>query len=160
VVDTQPDWYYKDGDALADVLGAKKLAQFIGLQTWLKEGVKVAINADHMQGIDPNTSLNPYNPFLAIQTVVTRKTEGGKVFGPEQKVTREQALKMLTIDAAWMSFDEAKKGSIEVGKFADLAILTDDLLTCPEDKIKDIRAQYTILAGKVVYDRSAAKSGN
>ena len=155
VADTQPDWYYKDGDALADVLGAKKVATFIGLQTWLKEGVKVVLNSDHMYGFDPETSLNPYNPFLAIQTAVTRKTAGGKIFGPEQRISREEALKMVTINAAWMNFDEKKTGSIEVGKLADLAVLTDDLLKCPEDKIHDLRARVTVVGGKVVYERAA-----
>src|SRR5690606_667749 len=120
-----------------------------------KGGVKVAINADHMQGLDPNTSLNPFNPFLAMQAAITRRTEGGQVFGPEERVSREDALRMMTLDAAWLSFDETKKGSIEVGKFADLAVLTDDFLACPEDRIKDIRAQVTIVGGKVVYERGA-----
>lgn len=151
-VDIQPMWYYKDGDALAEALGPKRLEHFIGLQTWQKAGVKVAINADHMQGLDPNTSLNPYNPFLAMQTAITRKTEGGQVFGPDEKVSREDALRMVTINAAWFSFDEKKLGSIEVGKYADLAILTDDLMTCPEDKIKDIRSRLTVVGGKVVHE--------
>lgn len=154
VPDTQPDWYYKDGDALADVLGAKKVATFIGLQTWLKAGAKVVLNSDHMFGFDPETSLNPYNPFLAIQTAVTRKTQGGKIFGPEQRISREEALRMVTINAAWMNFDEKKTGSIEVGKLADLAILTDDLLKCAEEKIHEIRARVTIVGGKVVYERA------
>ena len=74
------------------------------------------------------------------------------MFGPEQRVSREDALRMTTIDAAWLSFDETKKGSIEVGKFGDLAILTDDHLTVDEDRIKDIRSLVTIVDGKVVYD--------
>lgn len=152
-VDTQPAWYYKDGDALFDALGRKRLDQFIGLQLWLKAGVKVAINADHMQGFDPDTSLNPYNPFLAMQTAVLRRTEGGQRFGDNQRVSRLEALRMLTIDAAWLSFDEPRKGTIQTGKLGDLAILTADPLTCPEDKIHAIRAVTTIVGGKVVYQR-------
>jgi len=155
-VDIQPMWYYKDGDALAEALGARRLQNFIGLQTWHQGGVKVAINADHMQGLDPNTSLNPYNPFLAMQTAITRRTEGGQIFGPEEKVSRELALRMMTIDAAWFSHDEGRVGSIEVGKFGDLAILTDDYLTCPEDRIKDIRSHLTIVGGKVVHEQRGA----
>lgn len=153
VVDTQPAWFYKDGDALLDALGPNRMAGFIGLQTWRKAGVKVALNADHMQGFDPDTSLNPYNPFLAMQTAVTRKTESGKVIGPEQRVSREEALRMFTIEAAWMSFDETRKGSIEVGKLGDLAILTGDFLTVPDDKLHALRAQATIVGGKVVFER-------
>lgn len=155
-VDTQPAWYYKDGDALAKALGHDRLAKFIGVRSWLRAGVKVALNSDHMQGFDPDTSLNPYNPFLAIQTAVTRKTEGGQIFGPDQRISREAALRLVTIDAAWLSFDETKKGSIEKGKLADLAILSDDFLTCPEARINALRAQVTIVGGKVMYERPAA----
>lgn len=59
---------------------------------------------------------------------------------------------MTTIDAAWLSFDETRKGSIEVGKLGDLAILSDDYLTCEEDRIKDIRSLVTIVGGNVVYE--------
>jgi predicted amidohydrolase YtcJ len=154
-VDTQPAWYFKDGDTLADALGSDRLAGFIGVQTWQRAGVKVALNSDHMQGFGPDTALNPFNPFLAMQIAVTRKTQGGQVFGTDQRVSREEALRMVTRDAAWLSFDESRKGSIEVGKLGDLAILTDDLLTCPEDKMKNIRAAVTVVGGKVVHERGA-----
>lgn len=153
-VDTQPMWYFKDGDALVEALGRARLDQFIGLQHWLRAGVKVALNADHMHGFDPDTSLNPYNPFLAMQTAVTRRTEGGQVFGADQRVTRAEALRMVTIDAAWLSLDETRKGSVEPGKLGDLAILTADPLTCPEDKMREIRAVTTIVGGKVVFERA------
>jgi hypothetical protein len=153
VVDTQPAWFYKDGDALLDALGRKRMESFIGIRTWRDAGAKVAINADHMQGFDPETSLNPYNPFRAMQTAITRKTEGGQVIGPQQKVTREEALRMCTIEPAWMSFDENRKGSIEVGKFGDVAILTGDFMSIPEDKLNTLRAQVTIVGGKIVYER-------
>ena len=156
-VDTQPAWYYKDGDALAKALGHDRLAKFIGVRSWRQAGVKVALNSDHMQGFDPDTSLNPYNPFLAIQTAVTRKTEGGQVFGPDQRISREEALRMVTIDAAWLSFDETRKGSIEKGKLADLAILSGDYLACPEGRINALRATMTIVGGKIVYEKPAAR---
>jgi len=102
-VDTQPAWYYKDGDALAKALGEDRLKNFIGLADWRKGGLKVAINSDHMHGLDPNKSLNPFNPFLAMYVAVTRRTESGRVIGPEQRISREQALRMMTIDAAYLS---------------------------------------------------------
>lgn len=156
-VDTQPAWDYKDGDALAKALGHERLAKFIGVRSWRQAGVKVALNSDHMQGFDPDTSLNPYNPFLAIQTAGTRKTEGGQVFGPDQRISREEALRMVTIDAAWLSFDETRKGSIEKGKLADLAILSGDYLACPEGRINALRATMTIVGGKIVYEKPAAR---
>jgi predicted amidohydrolase YtcJ len=65
---------------------------------------------------------------------------------------------MTTIDAARLSFDETRKGSIEVGKFGDLAILSDDYLTCDEERIKDIRSIVTIVGGKVVHEARAGNS--
>jgi predicted amidohydrolase YtcJ len=153
IVDTQPAWYYKDGDVLADVLGEPRIAALIGVRQWVDGGVRVVLNSDHMFGLDPNTSLNPFNPFLTMDVAVTRRTEGGRVIGPEQAITRQQALRMMTIDAAYLTFDEARKGSIEVGKLGDLAVLSEDLLTVPAQRIRDIVAETTVVGGRVVYER-------
>lgn len=152
-VDTQPAWYFKDADALAEALGTERLQKFIGLKTWRDAGVKVAINSDHMQGFDPDTSLNPFNPFLAMSVAISRQTEAGQVFGADERISREDALRALTIDAAWLSFDENIKGSIEVGKVGDLAVLSDDLMSCALDKMKDVRSVLTIVGGNVVFER-------
>ena len=133
-------------------MGEDRLKNFIGLADWSKGGLKVAINSDHMHGIDPNKSLNPFNPFLAMYVAVTRRTESGRVIGPEQRISRERALRMATIDAAYLSFDEKRKGSIEVGKLGDLVLLSDDLLTCDTDRIKDIQALVTLVGGEVVHE--------
>jgi predicted amidohydrolase YtcJ len=151
VVDTQPVMYYKDGDALHETLGPERAARIYGLKEWLKGGVRVAINADHMMGLDPDQSLQPYNPFLALYIAVSRKTESGRIYGPEQKVSRAEALRMVTSDAAYLSFDETNRGSLEVGKLGDLAILSDDFLQCPEEQIKRIKVAATVIGGKVVY---------
>lgn len=151
-VDTQPAWYYKDGDALAEALGAARMQRFIGLAEWRRAGVKVALNSDHMQGFDPVTSLNPYHPFLTMFVAVTRQTESGLVLGADQRVARLDALRMLTLDAAYLGFDEHRKGSLQVGKLGDLAILSDNPLTCDEPRIKEIRAVATVVGGKVVYE--------
>lgn len=151
-VDTQPAWYYKDGDALADALGEDRLKNFIGLADWANGGVKVALNSDHMHGVDPLKSLNPFHPFLALYVAVTRRTESGRVVAPEQRVSREQALRMLTIDAAYLGFDEKKKGSIEIGKLGDFALLTDDPLACDAERIKEIESLVTVVGGKIVYE--------
>jgi predicted amidohydrolase YtcJ len=67
-------------------------------------------------------------------------------------VSRADPLRMMTIDAAYLSFDEKKKGSIEVGELADLAVLDDDFLGCDEARIKDIKVAATVVGGKVVYE--------
>jgi predicted amidohydrolase YtcJ len=152
-IDTQPAWYYKDADALLPALGAPRLEHFIGIRTWLDAGAHVAINTDHMFGLDPNTSLNPFNPFLTIATAVTRRTEGGQVIGPNETITRQQALRMMTIEAARLSFDEARKGSIEIGKLADLTMLSADPLTVPDTHLRAITSEITIVGGRISYER-------
>jgi predicted amidohydrolase YtcJ len=156
VVDTQPMWFYMDGDALLKALGPKYLNTFIGVKTWKDNGVTVALNADHMQGFDPVGALNPYHPMLAMQATITRRTYGGQVIGAAERISRLDALRMTTINAAYIGFEEKKKGSIEPGKLADLAILTADFLTVPEDQIMKIKSHMTIVDGKVVYEAQAA----
>jgi len=152
IVDTQPAWYYKDADALVEGLGEPRMRPFIGLAEWLRFGVKVTLNTDHMFGLDKDASLNPFNPFLTLYAAVTRTTEGGHVIGKSQAVTRADALRMMTINAAYVSFDEKKKGSIELGKLGDLTVLSDDYLSCPAERIKEIRALATIRGGEVLYE--------
>jgi hypothetical protein len=108
-----------------------------------------------MQGFDPVRSLNPFHPFLTMYVAVTRKTEGGQVFGEHQRVAREDALRMMTLDAAYLCFAETRKGSIEVGKLADLALLSQDLLTCEAEQIKDIRSLLTVVGGRIVHESAA-----
>ena len=156
VVDTQPMWFYKDGDALLKALGPKYMNTFIGVKTWKDNGVTVALNADHMMGFDPVGALNPYHPLLAMQATITRRTQGGQLIGPAERISRLDALRMTTINAAYIGFEEKKKGSIEVGKLADLAILTADFLTIPEDQIMTIKAYMTIVDGKLVYEAKPA----
>jgi predicted amidohydrolase YtcJ len=155
-VDTQPAWYYKDADVLANALGEDRLRPFIGLAAWMKAGVKVALNTDHMFGLDPRTALNPFDPFLTPYVAVTRKTERGRVIGPEQAVSRQEALRMMTADAAYLSFDEKRKGSIEVGKLGDLAVLSEDFMACPPDRIREVRVVATVLGGKIVHEAGGA----
>jgi predicted amidohydrolase YtcJ len=159
-IDTQPAWYYKDADGLAAGLGEPRLRTFIGLQEWLRAGLTVALNTDHMFGLDPDDSLNPYNPFLTMYTAVTRRTETGRVIGPEQAVTREEALRMMTRSAARLTFDEDRKGSIEVGKLGDLVVLSHDFLAIPADEIRNVKAVVTIVGGQIVYDGRPNRSGS
>ena len=154
LVDTQPAWHYKDGDALAAALGADRLAHFIGLNTWRQAGVDVAINTDHMFGLDANDAMNPFNPLLTIYSASTRRTESGRVLGPNETVTRPEALRMMTSAAARFSFDEKDRGSIEVGKLGDFVILDDHFLTVPADRLRTMRADLTVIGGRIAFERS------
>ena len=80
-VDTQPSLYFKDSAAISEVYGADWAARFIGLGDWVRGGVPTAIAGDHMMGLDPDHSMNAYNPFLMLQVAVTRRNRDGDVHG-------------------------------------------------------------------------------
>jgi predicted amidohydrolase YtcJ len=89
---------------------------------------------------------------LSLWWLVTGKTVAGNpTRDPSQNVTREEALRMYTIGSAWLSADEGRMGSIEVGKLADLAVLNADYLTLPIDQIPSIESLLTLVGGRVVY---------
>ena len=134
VIDMQPAWYHFDAPALATVLGPERMKFFQPYKSIFDAGVIVAGGSDHMIKFDDKLSTNPYNPFFGMWMVVSRKTTDGTVYNPEQKLSREQALRMWTWNAAYLSFDEQIKGSIEPGKLADLVIIDRDYLTLPRGR--------------------------
>ena len=138
---------------MAEIYGSSWAERFMGVGTWFKGGVPVAINSDHMIGTDPDHAMNSFNPFLQIYVAVSRKNQKGRVYGPWQKLSRIEALRCMTLDAAYLSFDEERLGSLEPGKLADLAILDRDFLGCPEDDLRKIRVDLTMVGGKVVHRR-------
>jgi len=149
--DMQPAWFYKDGDAMEYLLGDKIIKSFHPYRSLFDGGVIVNGGSDHMVKMDANKSINPYNPFLAMWATITRTTERGNVIVPSEAITRNEALKMYTINNAYASFEENLKGTIEPGKLADMAVLTDDILICPANDIKNIKSELTLLGGKIVY---------
>lgn len=153
VYDIQPFWLYLDGPAIKDVFGPERMKDFQPLRSLFDAGIVVGGGSDHMIRFDPREATNPYHPFLGMWIAITRKMVDGNVLNPEQRITRMEALKMWTWNGAYLMFAEKEKGSIETGKLADLAIITKNYATCPEDEIKDIEALRTVVGGKVVYDR-------
>ncbi len=149
--DMQAAWFYKDAAAMKLILGDDRIKTFMPYRSLLDSGVVVNGGSDHMVKFDAVESVNPYNPFLAMWSMITRKTEGGAVIMPEEAVTREEALRMYTVSNAYASFEENIKGSLEPGKLADLVILSDDILTCPTDRIRGIRSELTMTGGSIVY---------
>jgi predicted amidohydrolase YtcJ len=104
-------------------------------------------------GAGTDFPVNPINPFLNMYIMVTRKDPNGNVYGASEAISREQALRLYTSAAARYTFDEGRKGTLEPGKLADLVVLSADYLVVPEDQIKDIKADVTIVGGKVVFQR-------
>jgi predicted amidohydrolase YtcJ len=92
------------------------------------------------------------NPIECFYSAVTRKNKEGKTFYPLQKMTRLEALKSYTINSAYASFEEKIKGTIKKDKLADVIVLSNNLLTCDEEKIPDTKVLYTILNGKIIYE--------
>lgn len=153
-VDAQPGWMYLDVPALQKVFGARNMRWFFPLKSFLREGIAVAGGTDHMSGHGKDNAVNPYNPFLNIWSCVTRKTREGQTFYPEEKISREEALRLYTTGAAWIQFAEKNRGSIEVGKYADLVVIDRDFMKIPEDELKDIQPLQTMVNGKIVYQKN------
>ncbi|MGC4022401.1 MAG: amidohydrolase [Cyclobacteriaceae bacterium] len=130
-------------------LGDKRIKE--GAYMWqslLKSGAHVVNGTD--------VPVEPINPIACFFASVTRQTLKGEPAGgyePEEKMTRAQALKSYTLDAAYGAFREKMKGSIEKGKLADFTIFSQDLMTIPDDKILSTEVKMTIVGGKVVYEK-------
>jgi len=93
------------------------------------------------------------NPLMSFYGFVSRKTNEGKVFVPEERVTREEALRSYTLNNAYAAFEEKEKGSLTPGKLADIVVLSKNIMTVPEDEIPTARVDLTILGGRVRYQR-------
>jgi len=91
------------------------------------------------------------DPIPNYYSAVTRKSANGKAFYPDQALSRMEALRAYTIQNAFAAFEENVKGSLTVGKLADVTVLTKDITKIPEEEIKTARVAYTIIGGKVVY---------
>ncbi|MEQ8575247.1 MAG: amidohydrolase family protein, partial [Fulvivirga sp.] len=104
--------------------------------------------------------VEPVDPLASFYASVSRKTLAGTPevgYEPEQKLTREQALKSYTWNAAYSAFEENVKGSIEKGKLADFTVFSDDIMTIPENDILTTKVAMTIVGGEVVYENEEVK---
>ena len=158
VANLQPAWLYLDGTTLRQHFGVERLAFFHPYRTLSEQGVTVGGGSDHMQKIGSLRSINPYNPFLGMWTTLVRRPRGSEApLHPEQNLTREQAIRLYTINNAFLTFEEARKGSLEPGKLADFIVLDRDILSCPDEEVKDIQVEATYLGGNRVYVRRGGR---
>jgi len=154
VEDIQPAWLYLDAKTLVAHFGYERLRYFQPLRSIFKAGGVAGGGSDHMQKIGSFRSINPYNPFLGMQTTITRKARwyDGQLH-PEEALSREQAIRFYTINNAYILRQEDQIGSLEKGKLADFIVLDKDILTCPEDAIRNIEVLKTYLNGRLVFQR-------
>lgn len=150
--DVQPAWLYKDGATMLNVLGKDRVRWFQPYKSWLDYTV-IGGGSDHMIKLHPLEATNPWQPWLGIETTLTRKTERGPVLNPEERLTREQALRLYTINNAYLHHEEKDKGSLEVGKLADMIMIDRDYLTCPVQSVSQTQVLWTMVGGKMVYER-------
>lgn len=154
--DVQPVWLYKDGSTLIKVLSKERMRWFQPYKTWL-EYTTVGGGSDHMLRYDPLKATNPWSPWLGLWVAVSRTTERKDTHEPDEALTREQAIRLYTINNAYLHHEEKEKGSLEVGKLADLIVIDRDVLTCPVAELREVKVEYTVLGGKVVYQRAKPK---
>ena len=150
IADVQGGWLHFDVPALEKVFGYKNMRYFFPLQSYLKAGIIIAGGSDHMIGHDKNRAVNPYNPFFNMWMSITRRTREGVEVYAEEKITREQALRMYTNGSAYLMFSEKELGSLEAGKFADFVVIDEDFLKCTDDAFRNITPKATVVSGKAV----------
>ena len=153
VAEVQPFHTSDDMRWMEERIGNERSRGAYAFRRLWDSGAVVSFGSD-----SPGTNASRYylNPLLGIYAAVTRKTLSGMPEGgwfPEEKLTVEEAIQAYTLNTAYAGFEEDIKGSIEIGKLADLAVLSDDLINIPPDEIKDVTVSMTIVGGKVVFRR-------
>jgi len=142
IASVQPVFVSSNNDWMVEPLGYKRATELCErYRTLLEAGVKVTAGSD----LPADSTMSP---LVGIQSAVTRHG-----FASGERITVEQAIRLYTIDSAYASFEERLRGSIEVGKLADLVVLSDDPLAIATDRIGDIKVDMTIVDGEVVYNR-------
>ena len=135
---------YVAGPSLDKYWGRARADWVTPVRTYLDENIPVSGGTD--------ASVVPFPPLWVLYHFITRDTITGGVFGADQAITREEAVRLITISNAHLTFEEDSKGSIESGKLADLVVLADDIMTCPETCIRDADVVMTMVGGKIVYE--------
>jgi predicted amidohydrolase YtcJ len=131
-------------------LGPKRAEE--GAYVWqklMKSGAVIANGTDA-----PVEDVDPIPNYYAS---VSRKLKDGTVFFPDQRMSRMEALKSMTINGAYAAFEENNRGSLKAGKYADVTVLSKDILKVPEDEIPATKVVYTIVGGKVLYSAPAGR---
>jgi predicted amidohydrolase YtcJ len=137
-----------DGPWIADRLGQERVER--GAYVW-----RDLIDAGAIIANGTDAPVEDVDPIASYYSSVSRMMGNGEVLTPRQKMTRMEALKSYTINNAYAGFEENIKGSLEVGKLADITVLDRDILTIPEEDIPNITISYTIVGGEIMYSRDS-----
>jgi len=133
------------GERKVELWGLEKARNAPPLRAMLDSGIPLGAGSDAFRA-------GHYSPMLTLWWLMTGKTVAGSALrNQNQNLTREEALRIHTMGSAWLTFEEGRKGSIEVGKYADLAVLNSDYLTVPEGQIRALESLLTVVSGRVVY---------
>ncbi len=133
-------------DSLSAMLGPERMAEFMNLRTMMEAGLPVTSGSD-------GPSYWPVDILRDLGLAVSRRTRTGGRFVESEAITRNDALRMMTTNAAYCGFEEKIKGSIEVGRLADMVVLAEDPMSVATDHIQDIGVDLTIVNGRVAYAR-------
>jgi len=128
-------------------LGPERAARISPLASALKRGIRFTVHDD--------TPVTPVDPLQLVWGAVNRLTRSGRLLGADQRIAVEEALRAITIDAAWQNFEDDHKGSIATGKLADFVVLSENPLAIEPERIRDIEVLSTIVGGQAVYNRAS-----
>lgn len=138
MVASHPSWTTALGGFAAEALEGERLQTQNPSRSLLDHGIRISYGSDAA----------PYSPLFNIWNAVTRKGWDGRVYGAAEAVTAEEALRLHTLGTAYMTFDEDRKGSIEVGKLADFVVLGEDILSVDPDRIRTIPVVTVVIGGR------------
>jgi len=145
-ITSQPIFVKEAGDSYLTNLGEDKANQALPFKRLIDANIPLAGSSD--------SPVSCYEPMQGIQAAVTRRTAGGVVLGPDQKLSVKKALRMYTLGGAWASREQDIKGTIVEGKLADMVVLARDPYQTPPDELGSIDVDMTILNGKIVYRKA------
>jgi predicted amidohydrolase YtcJ len=146
---TAQDHLYLAAPSLLKYWGASRARWVTPLRAYIDAGIPVSLGTD--------TPVVPYPPLWVLYHFVTRDTISAGVMGEDQGVSREEALRAMTLGGAALTFEESLKGTLELGKLADLVVLEEDILTCEPERIRDMGIRLTMVGGKIAYRSTTTK---
>jgi predicted amidohydrolase YtcJ len=130
------------GESFVTSLGEERASGIMPLRTYLDAGIPLALGSD--------APVTTHNPFVGIYAASTRE------LGPDERISRLEAIRAYTRDAAWVTFEDDIKGTLSPGKLADLAVLDRDVMEVPDEELKETTSALTIVGGRVVHDALVA----